>query len=163
MKRQNTSFCSVLLPANDLSMRLPRRLARNRLLGNYSREVGQHPATALAPPLDVKRPLRGCGAPKERVHLTSTRRRLFAQVGFRDRRGTGVTRSGPADFPQLDFGLRDNLREGPLADPLLLRITSGMEEIRRISRVTALTQGLLWAVRRLHTSRTTLRAGLDAL
>src|ERR1035441_4106365 len=33
--------------------------------------------------LDVKRPTRGCGAPKARVRHTSTRSRLFAQVDFR--------------------------------------------------------------------------------
>jgi len=32
------------------------KLAPNRHVGDYSREVGHHPATALAPPLGSKTP-----------------------------------------------------------------------------------------------------------
>src|SRR5664279_2708865 len=37
-----------------------KRLRSNRHMGDYSREVGQHPLAARQ--LDVKRPMRGCGS-----------------------------------------------------------------------------------------------------
>src|SRR5664280_1506384 len=42
-------------PTRDLQTTANRRLARSRLPGEYSRQVGQHPATALAPPLGRSR------------------------------------------------------------------------------------------------------------
>jgi hypothetical protein len=48
---------------------------------------------------------------------------VMKSSGLRDRRFTGVTRSGRQTS---DNQTRDNLREGGLADRLLLRITYGM-------------------------------------
>ena len=110
-------------------------LARNRHVGDYSREVRMHPATALAPPIDVKRPSR---ALDELLHVAATtaERRLYAQVDFRhemrpittDARYTGIASLLVIALCATFLGWRWDWRSlapaSPAHSPLPLRITS---------------------------------------